>query len=101
MIVVNPMRARVPFWSSIIFQCLTHSVSVSDPILRYGWYHRLGNRVSLLQFGSNNTLTLEQVREENGGQYICEVETRNGVKQNATSTLVIFGKWSLKVMQHL
>lgn len=89
---VNPLQARRPIGSNVVFQCLSHPVSLSDPILQYGWYHRLGNWINLLQFGSNDTLVLEQVTTENGGQYICEAETRNGVKQNASSTLVIFGK---------
>ena len=92
MIVVNPMRVRKPFGSTVVFQCLSHPTSVQDPILQYSWYHRLGNRVKLVQLGANSTLVLEQVRKENGGEYTCEVETRKGVKQNASSSLVIFGK---------
>lgn len=76
----------------MVFQCLSHPVSLSDPILRYSWYHHLGNRITLLQYGTNDTLLLEQVRSEDGGQYVCEAESRNGVKQNASSTLVVFGK---------
>ena len=51
----------------------------------------------MLQLGNNDTLALEQVRKEDGGEYICEVETINGVKHNATSTLVIFGESFLKL----
>lgn len=91
-VIINPLQARRPFGSNVVFKCLSHPVSLSDPILQYGWYHHLGNRVSLLQLGSNDTLALEQVKVEDSGQYVCEVETRSGVKQNASSTLVIFGK---------
>ena len=92
MIAVNPLRVRRPFGSTVVFQCLSHPISLSDPILQYGWYHRIGDKLKLIQLGANNTLVLEQVRKENGGEYICEVETRRGVKQNASSSLVIFGK---------
>ena len=94
-IVVNPLQARRPLGSNVVFRCLSHPVSLTDPILKYGWYYRLGNRVSLLQFGSNDTLVMEQLRREDEGEYICEVETRNGVKKNASSTLVIFSKYRI------
>ena len=92
MIVVNPLQARRPFWSNMVFRCLSHPVSLTDPVLLHRWYYHLGNRVSLLQFGNNDTLLIEQLRREDEGEYICEVETKNGVKKNASSTLVIFGE---------
>ena len=92
MIVVNPLQARRPLGSDMVFQCLSHPVSLKDPVLLYRWYYRLGNWVSLRQFENNDTLVLEDLRSEDEGEYICEVETRNGVKKNASSTLVVFGE---------
>ena len=46
----------------------------------------------MLQFGSNDMLVVERLRREDEGEYICEVETRSGVKRNASSTLVVFGE---------
>ena len=91
-IVVNPLQVRRPLGSNVAFKCLSHPVSLTDPILQYGWYHLLVNRVTMLQFGSNDTLVVEQLTTEDEGEYICEVETRNGVKRNASSTLVVFGE---------
>jgi len=92
-VVVSPQTAQRPFSSTITFQCLTHPVSVSDPITKYRWYHTLFGAITSPPLATNNSLVLESISFNNTGRYICEVETRNGVKRSANATLFVYGEY--------
>ena len=101
-VVVSPQTVQRPFGSNITFHCLTHPVGVSDPVIQYRWYHTLVGDITSQPLATNDNLVLESVRFNNTGQYVCEIETRNGVKRSANATLFVYSEYILptKVKQH-
>jgi len=93
-VVVSPQTAQRPFGANITFHCLTHPISVSDPIVHYRWYHTLFGDITPPPLATNDSLVLESITFNNTGHYVCEIETRNGVRRSANATLSVYSECS-------